>query len=416
MYNKKDSELNDIIEGFQMLGSDTGGLVNPNELKEIMDIMNMGEKNPFIYNIILSLCSDEETQNRGGIEASDFIALLDQELNDTSSMEGLEKLFTVFSNPTTDTIPLANFSQIAAGERDKNETTIKKLISKPEINGKEINFDEFCDIINTETPKQSFHDNIVYKKKHSSSKKFSEEKNNNKHKDNNVNSVKLNFNNNVINNNSNYNNFDNINQRDSIESGDKINEDINNDKNIRYSYKKPRPEKSITTNNNNNIEIDNDVNNFDNPKNYNNNMNEEEEIISTKKKYRHKRRSKNQDSENEKPKEQNEHIDGENIENNKFINEDNNNDNKEDQNEQQYSYENNEDIYVKGRMSYQNNIEIKENIDSEEKNDTKAERRYHRRYRDVKSTEEKNNKDNTNNNNNGNNNRNALGNRYRRKK
>ena len=456
MYNKQDSELNDIIEGFQMMGSDNGGLVNPNEFKEIMDIMNMSEKNPFIYNIILSLCSDEETQNKGGIEASEFIALLDQELNDTSSTEGLEKIFTVFSNPSTNTIPLSTFSQIASGERDQNETTIKKLISKPEINGKEINFEEFHDIVKTETPRQSMHDNIIYKKKQSSNNKnYSDENINNKALENNGNNTKINYNNKKINNNNNYNSYyNNTNQRDSIESGDKNNEvnNNNNDKNMKYSYKKPRPEKSMYTDNNNNIniqgeinnnlDIDKDVNTFDNPKKYNNNVNEEEEVVSTKKKYRHKRRSNNQDSENEKPKEQNEQLDGDNnaVDNNnenngkrihkKFIYETNKkeiteinySDYKEEQKEKQFSYRYSEN-HTKGRMDQKNNIDTNENIDNEEKSDTKAERRYHRRYRDVKSStpdkmEEKNNKekDNNNNNGNGNNNKNSLGYRYRRKK
>ena len=39
--HKQDSELNDIIEGFKMFASDEGGLINPNELKEIMETMNM---------------------------------------------------------------------------------------------------------------------------------------------------------------------------------------------------------------------------------------------------------------------------------------------------------------------------------------------------------------------------------------
>ena len=38
--HKQDSDLNDIIEGFNMF-SDEGGLINPNELKEIMETMNM---------------------------------------------------------------------------------------------------------------------------------------------------------------------------------------------------------------------------------------------------------------------------------------------------------------------------------------------------------------------------------------
>ena len=83
-----------------MLASDTDGLVNPNDLKEIMETMNMHEKNPFIYNIILNLCSDQETQQKGGIEAGDFISLLDQELNDTSSSGGLQKIFSVCRKTT----------------------------------------------------------------------------------------------------------------------------------------------------------------------------------------------------------------------------------------------------------------------------------------------------------------------------
>ena len=149
MYNREDSELKDIIEGFQMLGPDSGGLVNPNELKEIMDIMNMGDKNPFIYNIIQNLCSDEEVKQKGGIDAKDFISLLNQELDDTSNNDEISNIFSIFANPSTNSIPLSVFSQIIGNgenfieEREK----FQKLIEKPEINGKElsINMKDFFD-------------------------------------------------------------------------------------------------------------------------------------------------------------------------------------------------------------------------------------------------------------------------------
>ncbi len=480
MYNKQDSELNDIIEGFQMLGSDTGGLVNPNELKEIMDIMNMSEKNPFIYNIILTLCSDQETQQKGGIEASDFISLLDQELNDTSSIEGLLKIFTVFSNPSTNTIPLSTFSQIVSGERDQDEETIKKLVSKPEINGKEIDFNEFHDIVKTETPKQSLHEHIIYKKKQSSSnKKFKDENSDNQATENNVNSIEINFSNNLINNNSNFNsNFNSINPRDSIESDDKnserysygnkkspnIKDENSNEVNSKYSCKKPRPEKSVTNENNTNNKINNkmnnkidvinnnDINSFDNVGNNFTKKNiNEEEVISIKKKYRHKRKSPNKDdididNANENPKNEKEKKDHENNNNKASIDKDNiiegknpgkflyeinkketneNKNNKEDQKENNYISRNSRK-HTRGRVEQKNNIdiEINEIIDNEEKSDVKTERRYHRIYRDVKSTTPDKTEDNNNNNlikdnnNNGiNSNKNSIGySRYRRKK
>ena len=52
MADNQDSELKEIIEGFNLFGSETEGLINPKEVKEIMDIMNMNEKSPFLYNII----------------------------------------------------------------------------------------------------------------------------------------------------------------------------------------------------------------------------------------------------------------------------------------------------------------------------------------------------------------------------
>ena len=224
MYNKEDSELNDIIEGFQILGSDSGGLVNPTELKEIMDIMNMSDKNPFLYNIIQTLCSDQEIQEKGGIEAKDFISLLNQELDDTSTNEGLQKIFSIFANPSTNTIPLPVFSQII-GEGDnfnEEEKKIKKLVLKPEINGKELDFNEFQDIVKTEIPRQTSHENIVYKKKPSSTvKKFIYNEDNNKINENNINKVEINFSNNIINNNSNYNS---INVMDSLDLSEKNSE------------------------------------------------------------------------------------------------------------------------------------------------------------------------------------------------
>jgi len=404
MNKNQDSELNEIIEGFKILGSDSGGLVNPNDLKEIMDIMNMSEKNPYIYNIILALCSDEETQQKGGIEASDFISLLDQNLNDTSSTGGIQKLFSVFSNSSTNKIPMPAFTQFLGdctsfGEEGEK---IKKLITKPEINGKELDFNEFHDIVRTETPRQSINENIIYKKKPSSkNKKYLYNEDNNQDNENDINSIGINFNNNVINNNNNYNS---INLRDSLDSNDKnsekynyknndspnINEDNNNkdnnyndneNENQNYIYKNNKQDKLyINTNiiNNqmkNNLDIDNnDINNFDNI-----NINKgkkQEEIVITKKKYRHMRKSKNKDSPKyEKSK-------GDDL---------NDNVNLGDEEEKEIYYTNvNKKKYTKGRIDNndieENNNFNNNNIDYEEKNEIKSERRYHRRYRDIKSS------------------------------
>ena len=419
MSYKEDSELNDIIEGFKMLASDTDGLVNPNDLKEIMETMNMHEKNPFIYNIILNLCSDQETQQKGGIEAGDFISLLDQELNDTSSSGGLQKIFSVFSDKNTNTIPLSVFSQIIGGDTqgDEDLEKIKKLISKPEINGKELNFNEFHEIIKTETPKQSFHENIIYKKKSSSLEGRDKYNNNRNNKNNENNSVEINFNNNTINN----NNFNNNNIQDSIGSSEKniekysfsnkkspiANEENNN---YKYSYKKVKKEKIYPNDNSYNNQINYDIdnfnddntNNFDNSDNnfHNNNVQEEkEEVITTKKKYRHMRISKNKEE----------------------INDNENDDIDEDNRQTDMSYKNNNKLNKRrfNDIDYEEKNEKtrKENNNDEEKTDIK-EKRYHRRYRETKTSTPDKKDDNSNirkENNEDNNKNSSVYSRYRRK-
>ena len=362
MSNNKDSELKEIIEGFNLFGSETEGLINPIEVKEIMDIMNMSEKNPFLYNIINNLCSDEEIQRKGGINAEDFISLLDQEIDDISSLEGLQKIFSIFSDVNSNKISLPTFSQIInQNDMDlgKDSEDIKKLISKPEISGKEIDFNEFKDLMNTGKEKEK--PNLIYMKKssHNSSAKKS----------------KINENNNDINNKS-YNNQDskqnseiNINiintnnelnsiSKNEIENFNEIEQDENNNKNI--------------------IELnyDNDVNNFDNINPEYKLNNPIEENNKSKKKYRHMHESPKNKKENEF---QNDKEEINNQGEEKIIN--------------NISYENKSNE----KFNEEININIEENANNKE---DKAEKRYHRRYRDIKSPPQKQKEENPRNENN----------------
>ena len=362
MSNNKDSELKEIIEGFNLFGSETEGLINPIEVKEIMDIMNMSEKNPFLYNIINNLCSDEEIQRKGGINAEDFISLLDQELDDISSLEGLQKIFSIFSDVNSNKISLPTFSQIInQNDMDlgKDSEDIKKLISKPEISGKEIDFNEFKDLMNTGKEKEK--PNLIYMKKssHNSSAKKS----------------KINENNNDINNKS-YNNQDskqnsetNINiidtnnkwnsiSKNEIENFNEIEQDEDNNKNI--------------------IELnyDNDVNNFDNVNPEYKLINPIEENNKSKKKYRHMHESPKNKKENEF---QNDKEEINNQGEEKIIN--------------NISYENKSNE----KFNEEININIEENANNKE---DKAEKRYHRRYRDIKSPPQKQKEENPRNENN----------------
>jgi len=362
MSNNKDSELKEIIEGFNLFGSETEGLINPIEVKEIMDIMNMSEKNPFLYNIINNLCSDEEIQRKGGINAEDFISLLDQEIDDISSLEGLQKIFSIFSDVNSNKISLPTFSQIInQNDMDlgKDSEDIKKLISKPEISGKEIDFNEFKDLMNTGKEKEK--PNLIYMKKssHNSSAKKS----------------KINENNNDINNKS-YNNQDSKqNSETNINIIDTNNKWNSISKNESENFNEIEQDED---NNKNIIELnyDNDVNNFDNVNPEYKLNNPIEENNKSKKKYRHMHESPKNKKENEF---QNDKEEINNQGEEKIIN--------------NISYENKSNE----KFNEEININIEENANNKE---DKAEKRYHRRYRDIKSPPQKQKEENPRNENN----------------
>lgn len=374
MSHKKDPEIKSIIEGFQMLGSESGGLINPNELKEIMEIMNMKEKNPFLYNIIEKFCNDPKVEEKGGIEAEDFISQLDDELNDTSSMEGLYKLFTVFFNPIANNIPITTFSQIAKdiGD-DEEEEKLKYLTSKVQLGDKELNINEFSKIISLDSPKKQ-KEKMIYKKK--SSKMEGRESFHKYNKNNNVYSKVNNKTNNSV-----IKNYDEM-------SAEILNDSIKNDE---ITFNVNKYDNQIE----NEMEYDKinvDVNNFDNDKNnYQKNYEIKEEI--PKKKYRHAKKTQSTNYEEE-------------VERNR--NDINNNEN--DMKENNFEHQGNEGISKAGRYRYarskgeikgnkhkdkdkdRETDEMEENEDSKEKNDfnneeksdVKVYKRYHRRYREAK--------------------------------
>ena len=268
MSDNNDSELNDIKEGFKLFGSETNAIINPAEFKEIMELMNMNEKSPFLYNIVTKLCLNEEIQQKGGINAEEFISLLDQELDDTSTLEGLQNIFSIFSDNDNTKMSLPIISQLLNQEKDlgleQDEEKIKKLFSRQEISGKKIDFDEFKDIMNTKNEKIN--------------KIFIKETSNNSNNKNSYSYENSQINNNI--------NLDNIKFHDS-NINNKIKDENNLDNNINEINNE-----EINNNNNEELKSDDKINNFDS-------SNQENKLNKTKKRYRYMNKSSDNSQEKE---------------------------------------------------------------------------------------------------------------------
>ena len=138
-----------ILEGLEFFeSSENPDLINPNEIKTLMDKLELQDKMSFIYDLISELCSNKEIRRNGGLSKNDFISFLEKKLSDSESKEGIHTIYNVFTDSKDDTLPMTNFCRTAReiGDMEKDEE-LKELLKGAEMTGKELTFEEFHDIM-----------------------------------------------------------------------------------------------------------------------------------------------------------------------------------------------------------------------------------------------------------------------------
>ena len=148
--NNEEAELEDIRKGFEMFDVNGTGKIIPLEVKEAMDSMNMKEKNPFIYEVIESLCAEKEYINNDGISIEDLVNYVYDKVNDNETNFGLRQLFDALKDPESETISMHTFIKLAKDYGDDDgmsEEELRYLLEKTQLGGDELTFDEFYTIM-----------------------------------------------------------------------------------------------------------------------------------------------------------------------------------------------------------------------------------------------------------------------------
>ena len=127
----EEDDLEEIRKGFEMFDVHGTGIIDPEELLEVMDSMNLKEKNPFIYEIIESLCSEKEFRKKGGVSLEDLVGYVYNKVNDTETNTGLRQIYDVINDRDTDTVSMSTFFTLAKDYGDKfTEDEIRYLLEK----------------------------------------------------------------------------------------------------------------------------------------------------------------------------------------------------------------------------------------------------------------------------------------------
>ena len=159
MLKSKELDLELIKEGFEMFDVENKGIINSSELKEALEDMNLKEKNLFMFELFSSLCSNQEIKSKGGITLDEFINFFIEKVSDVESRKGIKDIFNTFSD-VDDKIQMPTFYQTAKelGDED-NYVEIKRLVEMSKTGGKELNFEEFYNIMkdNDEKKKKNYY-------------------------------------------------------------------------------------------------------------------------------------------------------------------------------------------------------------------------------------------------------------------
>ena len=138
-----DEEINERRKGFEMFDVENKGQIDPFELKETIEDMNLKYKNPFIYELITSLCLGKDIKSKGGLTSDEFISILQEKISDVESKQGIKTIYEVFSD-SDNKVPMPTFYQVAKEVGDEEGgVEIRNLVELSKTGGKEIDFNEF---------------------------------------------------------------------------------------------------------------------------------------------------------------------------------------------------------------------------------------------------------------------------------
>ena len=146
------ADKKEILKGLEFFeSSDDPNFINPREIKDLMDKLELREKMGFIYDLIDKLCSNKEVRRNGGLTKDEFMNYLEEKMNDTESKEGIHTFYDVFTNSKDETLPMTNFCRTAREINDyKKDQELKELLENADMTGKELDFDEFYEIMKSD--------------------------------------------------------------------------------------------------------------------------------------------------------------------------------------------------------------------------------------------------------------------------
>ena len=146
---------NEIKSNFKSYNNNTKDSIQTKNFNDILNVVNSNKKNKFINDSIKSLISLKQEENDDNISPEEYISYIDNKLDNNEENERLKNIFNALCDNNNEKISWNSLPQIAKELGDnKVSISLMNVIKQSELYLKDLNYEEFLEIMNSESDEE----------------------------------------------------------------------------------------------------------------------------------------------------------------------------------------------------------------------------------------------------------------------
>jgi Ca2+-binding EF-hand superfamily protein len=146
---------NEIKSNFKSYNNNTKESIQTKNFNDILNVVNSNKKNKFINDSIKSLISLKQEENDDNISPEEYISYIETKLDNNEKNEGLKNIFNALCDSNNEKISWNSLPQIAKelGD-DEMSNNLMNVIKQSKLYLKDLNYEEFLEIMNSESDEE----------------------------------------------------------------------------------------------------------------------------------------------------------------------------------------------------------------------------------------------------------------------
>ena len=153
--NKTEQYENEIKTNFKTYNDNKKDIIQAKKFNDLIYISKNNKKNQFMYDSIKSLIDLKKEENEENISPEEYISFIENQLNTDKNNNNLKNIFNVFCDSNTQKISWNTFPLIAKElGNEELADNLMNVIRQSKLYSKKINYEEFLDIMNSESDEE----------------------------------------------------------------------------------------------------------------------------------------------------------------------------------------------------------------------------------------------------------------------